>query len=95
MPLWYHPLYTDGIHPEARFPRTRYTRLLERLKPFTDVENPSSPVRLVLKTPEPIDVESLHLAHDPMYVERFMAGELSEKEQKRIGRQRWWSGPFG
>jgi len=89
LPLWYHPLYTEGIHPEARFPRTRYTRLLERLKPFTDVQTPSSPVRLVLRTPNPIDVESLHLAHDPMYVERFMAGTLSEKEQKRIGLTPW------
>ena len=30
--LWYHPLYTDGIHPEARFPRDRYQLLLSRLQ---------------------------------------------------------------
>ena len=27
--MWYHPLYTDGIHPEARFPRDRYQLLLD------------------------------------------------------------------
>ena len=30
--LWYHPLYTDGIHPEARFPRDRYQLLLDRFQ---------------------------------------------------------------
>ena len=30
--MWYHPLYTDGIHPEARFPRDRYQLLLDRLE---------------------------------------------------------------
>ena len=32
MPIWYHPLYTDGIDEEARFPRERYRILRERLR---------------------------------------------------------------
>ena len=34
-PLWYHPIYTNGIHPDARFPRDRYELLLERLTKST------------------------------------------------------------
>ena len=32
MPIWYHPIYTEGIHPDARFPRERYVELIKRLK---------------------------------------------------------------
>ena len=31
MPLYFHALYTDGIAPEARFPRERYRLIAERL----------------------------------------------------------------
>ena len=31
LPIWYHSIYTDGIHPDARFPRDRYTKLVEKL----------------------------------------------------------------
>ena len=30
--LWYHQLYTDGIHDEARFPKYRYQMVLKMLK---------------------------------------------------------------
>ena len=30
--IWYHPIYTNGIHPDARFPRDRYTKLVDKLK---------------------------------------------------------------
>ena len=29
LPIWYHSIYTDGIHPDAHFPRDRYTKLVE------------------------------------------------------------------
>lgn len=91
LPMWYHPLYTDGIHPEARFPRDRYVRVLERLKPYGSakqeqvVRNPF----IEIHTPKPIKREHLLLAHDEEYVDRFLAGTLTEKEIKRIGLTPW------
>jgi acetoin utilization deacetylase AcuC-like enzyme len=81
--LWYHPLYTDGIHPEARFPRDRYRLLLDRLK------GSEANGRIAVHTPNAIARERLLLAHDAAYVDRFLAGELTEKEEKRIGLTPW------
>lgn len=81
--MWYHPLYTDGIHPEARFPRDRYQLLLDRFE--------ASGVKrtMNISQPQPIANDLLLLAHDEAYVDRFLAGELSEKEEKRIGLTPW------
>ena len=81
--MWYHPLYTDGIHPEARFPRDRYQRLLDRF------ETTGASQAMHITQPQPIDTSLLLLAHDADYVDRFLAGELSEKEEKRIGLTPW------
>ena len=81
--MWYHPLYTDGIHPEARFPRDRYRLLLDRLG-ASDARH-----LMTLNQPEPITRELLLLAHDEDYIDRFLAGELTEKEEKRIGLTPW------
>ncbi len=81
--LWYHPLYTDGIHPEARFPRDRYRLLLDRLK------GSEANGLIAVHTPKAIARERLLLAHDADYVDRFLAGELTEKEEKRIGLTPW------
>ena len=29
--IFYHDIYTNGIHPDARFPRDRYVKLLQQL----------------------------------------------------------------
>ena len=81
--MWYHPLYTDGIHPEARFPRDRYQRLLDRF------ETTGASQGMRITQPRPVDTSLLMLAHDADYVDRFLAGELSEKEEKRIGLTPW------
>ena len=81
--LWYHPIYTAGIHPDARFPRDRYELLLRRLKESDTFAS------MTIKTPEPIAKERLLLAHAADYVERFLTDELTEKEQKRIGLTPW------
>jgi len=55
--LYYDPIYTNGLHPEARFPRERYRLLAERLGPYPGIE---------LKRPAPITREDLiqdHLGH--------------------------------
>ena len=81
--MWYHPLYTDGIHPEARFPRDRYQLLLDRL------EGSEARRHMTVNHPNPVENDLLLLAHDADYVQRFLAGELTEKEEKRIGLTPW------
>ncbi len=80
MIVYYDPIYTDGLHAEARFPRDRYRLLAERLAPLADLE---------LRKPAPARREDLLLAHDPDYVDRFLQGDLTEKEIRRIGLRPW------
>ena len=82
-PLWYHAIYTDGIHPEARFPRERYRMLLDRLHSDDAFEH------MTIRTPQPVGRAHLLLAHAETYVDRFLNGDLEEKEQKRIGLTPW------
>ena len=81
--LWYHPLYTDGIHVEARFPRERYQILLNRLKDSEQFHT------FAIREPRQISKDSLLLAHDSTYVNEFLEQKLSEKEMRRIGLTPW------
>jgi len=81
--LWYHPIYTNGIHPDARFPRDRYNKLLERLK------NPEHSNKFIIQQPTEASRNELILAHDPYYVDNFLNQNLTEKEIKRIGLTPW------
>ena len=81
--LWYHPLYTDGIHVEARFPRERYQILLNRLKDSEQF------YMFAIREPRQISKDSLLLAHDSTYVDEFLEQKLSEKEMRRIGLTPW------
>ena len=66
--LWYHPLYTDGIHDDARFPKYRYQRLLDRLKQSEEFS------QIIIRKPNRISRESLLLAHGATYVDEFLKG---------------------
>jgi acetoin utilization deacetylase AcuC-like enzyme len=81
--LWYHPIYTNGIHPDARFPRDRYTKLLEKLK------NSEHSNKFIIQQPTEASRNELILAHDPCYVDNFLNQNLTEKEMKRIGLTPW------
>ena len=81
--LWYHQLYTDGIHKEARFPRERYQMLLKKLESSEQSHN------IRIRKPNIITRDSLILAHNPEYVDDFLEGRLSEKEMRRIGLTPW------
>lgn len=83
LPIWYHSIYTDGIHPDARFPRDRYTKLVEKLLYSRFAPN------INIRTPEKISRQNLLLAHDENYVDKFLNGELDEKQIKRIGLTPW------
>lgn len=83
MPLYYHDLYTDGIHPDARFPRDRYRRIREALLAL------ESPATIDIRIAPDCDEAWLHLAHDPDYIHRFLANEMDTKERRRIGLRPW------
>ena len=83
LPIWYHDLYTNGIDVKARFPRDRYEKLMNRLKKSESWEN------IEIKTPRKITRDELLIAHSIDYVDRFLAGKLEIKEEKRIGLTPW------
>ena len=81
MPLYYHHLYTDGIHPEARFPRDRYRAIRERLE--------ARSIDLRIATAPLGQRSDILLAHDEDYVNRFLDGNMSIAERRRIGLRPW------
>ncbi len=83
MPLFYDPVYTDGIDPSARFPRERYRLVAEAMEPhaaagLVDIRIPRRATRKELKR-----------AHDPAYVDAFMDGTLDRKAIMHIGLRPW------
>ena len=83
MPVFFHALYTDGIDPEARFPRDRYRMLRSRL------ENSGSGSLISIREAPLGSRAQVELAHEPGYVGRFLNQELSEREIRRIGLRPW------
>ena len=83
MPIWYHPIYTEGIHPNARFPRERYVELIKRLKSHRNSD------QFLFLEPKEATRSELVIGHDPYYVDNFLNGKLSDKEIKRIGLTPW------
>lgn len=81
--IWYHPIYTHGIHPDARFPRDRYTKLVDALN------TPKNSDKFDIKQPTEATSEELIVAHDPSYVDKFLNQKLTEKEMRRIGLTPW------
>ena len=81
--IWYHPIYTDGIHPDARFPRDRYTKLVDKLN------IPEHSDKFIIKQPIEASRNQLIVAHSPNYVDNFFNQNLTEKEIKRIGLTPW------
>lgn len=84
MPLYTHPLYTDGIHPEARFPRDRYRLITEAL-----ASDPAARELVEIKTSPLAPQEAFTSAHDAEYVHRFLSGEMDRQERRRIGLRPW------
>ena len=83
LPIWYHPIYTEGIHPDARFPRERYNELISRLK-LAETRDLFS-----FNTPTEATRDDLIIGQDPHYVDHFLNGTLEEKAVKRIGLTPW------
>ena len=81
--IYYHPLYTDGIDSKSRFPRERYKLIYEPLQESDSKE-------LINFISSPIcKKEDLLLAHDKIFVEKFLTNTLSTQEKRKIGLQPW------
>jgi len=83
MPLYFHDLYTDGIHPDARFPRDRYHRIAERIRHYGSDE------LITIKTSPLATRDQILLAHEQEYVDRFLGGTMSREESRKIGLRPW------
>ncbi|MGB0416197.1 MAG: histone deacetylase [Coraliomargarita sp.] len=80
LPLYYDPIYTDGIAPEARFPRERYRLLYERLKTDRSID---------LRQPRLATRAELELGHAPAFVDQFLTGNLPTEAIRQIGLRPW------
>lgn len=83
LPIWYSPIYTDGLDPEARFPRDRYRLVREGL-----IQAERSRAVEFLE-PEPLEPELLLPVHDRAYRDAFLSGTLDEEKKRRIGLRPW------
>ena len=82
-PLYYHSLYSGGLDRTARFPVDRYCLLAQRLEKL-DISG-----QITIKVPRLATREEVLLVHEEAYVDRFLSGDLSEKEIRRIGLRPW------
>ena len=81
--LYYHPLYSDGLDKTARFPVDRYRMIAEKIR-LLDVGK-----KILIKEPRQAKREEILLVHQQDFVDRFLAGDLTEKEIRRIGLKPW------
>lgn len=82
-PLYYHPLYSDGLDRTARFPVDRYRLLAQRLRDLDTFG------QIAIREPRLARRDEILRVHDELYVESFLRGNLSEKEVRRIGLRPW------
>ncbi len=74
--LFYSDLYTIPLPAGHKFPMHKYRALREALSGDPRFEFEPSPLA---------DAATVELAHDPNYVRRFLNGQLSASEIRRIG----------
>lgn len=79
LPLVYHDDYSPAFPAEHRFPMDKF-RLLHDHLVATGIAVPEH-----LHAPDLCPPSVLALAHAPDYIERYMAGELSREDQRRLG----------
>ncbi|MEO0445487.1 MAG: histone deacetylase [Verrucomicrobiota bacterium] len=79
--LWHSSIYTEGLSPDARFPRDRYQLVRDEISSHAPIQfhEPS----------EELSLESIYAVHAPDYVDRFLNGRLTADETKRIGLRPW------
>ena len=75
-------MYTYGIDNKSTFPRERY----ELLKKVLDMKNYNS---INILQSHKADIKDIYRAHSNQYCDRFVRGELNEKEIRQIGLKPW------
>nr|MBS7674991.1 hypothetical protein [Vibrio cholerae] len=79
LPLIYHEDYSPEFPADHRFPMDKFRLLRDYL-----VDSGLTQDSQLLRPPLcPADI--LALAHEPGYIERYMSGELSREDQRRLG----------
>jgi len=77
MKAYYSDRFVLPLPEGHRFPIEKYELLRSRVS--------KSGLGIDLLEPESLSDEILNLAHDPVYVDRFVRGDLSQQEIRRIG----------
>ncbi|WP_028696230.1 histone deacetylase family protein [Pseudomonas cremoricolorata] len=79
LPLIYHDDYSPPFPADHRFPMDKFRLLRDHL-----VDSGLTCDQALLR-PELCPVDILALAHDRSYIERYIHGELSREDQRRLG----------
>ncbi len=79
LPLIYHEDYSPEFPADHRFPMDKFRLLRDHLVDSGLTRDAD------LLRPQLCPPEILALAHDPSYIERYMSGELSREDQRRLG----------
>jgi acetoin utilization deacetylase AcuC-like enzyme len=79
LPLIYHDDYSPEFPAGHRFPMDKFRLLRDHLV-ATGLTSDAQLLR-----PQLCPADILALAHDPSYIERYMGGELSPQDQRRLG----------
>jgi acetoin utilization deacetylase AcuC-like enzyme len=79
LPLIYHEDYSPDFPPDHRFPMDKFRLLHDHLIAAGVTRDED------LLRPELCPADILALAHAPEYIERYMSGELSREDQRRLG----------
>ena len=95
-PIIYHPSYDIPLPEKHRFPGTKYSLLIQHLQNLGLMES------FLKYVPKPATVEHLSIAHQVSYIQAIETGNLSRKQQVRLGlpwskilRQRSFIAPNG
>lgn len=79
LPLIYHEDYSPEFPADHRFPMDKFRLLRDHLVDSGLTRDAD------LLRPEICPNDILALAHDRAYIERYMSGELSREDQRRLG----------
>ncbi|MDZ5604746.1 histone deacetylase [Pseudomonas sp. RP23018S] len=79
LPLIYHDDYSPDFPAEHRFPMDKFRLLRDHLV-ASGLTRDKDLIR-----PELCPRDVLALAHDPAYIDRYLSGELSREDQRRLG----------
>jgi acetoin utilization deacetylase AcuC-like enzyme len=83
MSLFYDEIYSSGLDRTARFPVDRYRLIAEQIAKEAENE------LISMKQPRMAIRSEILSAHEPDYVDRFLAQNLRENEIRRIGLRPW------